>query len=47
MDFVEVYAVFFTILNVINQIKCGYLSTHIIFSIAIEIPILGRVFMLW
>lgn len=47
MDIIEGYALFFLVLNLINQVKLGYLSTHIIFSIALEIPILGRVFMLW
>lgn len=47
MDIIETYALFFLILNLINQIKFGCLSTHIIFSVALEIPILGRVFMLW
>ena len=47
MDFVETYALFFLFLNLINQIRFGCLSTHIIFSIALEIPILGRVFMFW
>ena len=47
MDIVEVYALFFLALNIINQIKFGCLSTHIIFSVALEIPIIGRVFMLW
>ncbi len=47
MDLIEAYVLFFLISNVINQIRFGYLSTHIIFSVALEIPILGRVFMLW
>ena len=47
MDLIEAYVLFFLISNVINQIRFGYLSTHIIFSEALEIPILGRVFMLW
>ncbi len=47
MDLVEIYALIFLILNIINQVKSGYLSTHIIFSVALEIPILGRVFMFW
>lgn len=47
MDIIETYALFFLILNLVNQIKFGCLSTHIIFSLALEIPILGRVFMLW
>ncbi len=47
MDFVEIYTLLFLALNLINQLKLGYLSTHIICSIAIEIPILGRVFMWW
>lgn len=47
MDLIEIYALFFLLLNIVNQIKLGYLSTHIFISIALEIPILGRVFMLW
>ena len=47
MDLIEIYALFFLILNLVNQIKYVHLSTHIIFSIALEIPIIGRVFMLW
>ena len=47
MDFVEFYALVFLLLNIINMIKFRKLLTHIIFSIALEIPILGRVFMLW
>lgn len=47
MDIIEIYALFFLILNLINQIKFGCLSTHIILSVALEIPVLGRVFMLW
>ncbi len=47
MDFIEGYALFFLVLNLINQIRFKCLSTHIICSIILEIPILGRVFMLW
>lgn len=47
MDYIEIYAIFFLILNVVNQIRFGCLYTHLIFSIALEIPILGRVFMIW
>lgn len=47
MDFIEFYLLIFLILNVINMIEKGCLSTHIIFSVALEIPILGRVFMWW
>ena len=47
MDYIEAYALFFLILNVINQVKFGCLYTHIIFSLALEIPIIGRVFMMW
>ncbi len=47
MDFIEGYALFFLVLNLYNQLRFGCLSTHIIFSIILEIPILGRVFMLW
>lgn len=47
MDLIELYVIIFLILNLVNMIKSGYLSTHIILSIALEIPIIGRVFMLW
>lgn len=47
MDVVEIYTLFFLFLNLVNQIRFGCLSTHIICSILLEIPILGRVFMLW
>ncbi len=47
MDLIEIYALFFLLLNIVNQIKLGHLSTHILISIALEIPILGRVFMFW
>ena len=47
MDYIEIYAIFFLILNVANQIRFGCLYTHLIFSMALEIPILGRVFMIW
>lgn len=47
MDLVKLYIILFLILNLLNMIRNGYLSTHIIFSLALEIPILGRVFMWW
>ena len=47
MDLIEAYTVFFLVLNVINQVKFGCLYTHIILSVALEIPIVGRVFMFW
>lgn len=47
MDIIECYALLFLLLNIINQIKFGCLSTHIIFSVLLEIPVIGRVFMLW
>ncbi len=47
MDFIEAYTAFFLILNITNQIKKGNLYTHVFFSVIIEIPILGRIFMLW
>jgi len=47
MDLIECYALFFLFLNLVNQVRFGCLSTHIIFSLALEIPIIGRVFMLW
>jgi hypothetical protein len=47
MDIIECYAALFLLLNIVNQIKFGRLSTHILFSIMLEIPILGRVFRLW
>ncbi len=47
MDFIQFYVLLFLFLNMINMIRCGYLSTHIIFSLALEIPIVGRIFMWW
>ncbi len=47
MDLIESYTLFFLILNIANQIKFGCLYTHVFFSVALEIPIIGRVFMLW
>ncbi len=47
MDFIRFYALLFLVLNILNMIRNGYLSTHIIFSVALEIPIIGRIFMLW
>ena len=47
MDFIRFYALLFLVLNILNMIRNGYLSTHIIFSVALEIPIIGRIFMWW
>ena len=47
MDFIKFYALLFLCLNIINMIRRGHLSTHIIFSVALEIPIIGRIFMWW
>lgn len=47
MDLIETYTLFFLILNVVNQARFGCLYTHIFLSVALEIPIIGRVFMLW
>lgn len=47
MDFVKFYILIFLILNLLNMIRNGYLSTHIIFSLALEIPIVGRIFLWW
>ncbi len=47
MDFIRFYALMFLVLNILNMIRSGYLSTHIIFSVALEIPIIGRIFMWW
>ena len=47
MDFIEIYATFFLILNIANQVKKGNLYTYIFLSLTLEIPILGRIFMFW
>ena len=47
MDIIEIYVLIFLLLKIANMIKYGCLYTHILLSIAIEIPIIGRVFRLW
>ena len=47
MDLIEAYTIIFLLLNIVNQVRFGCLYTHVIFSVALEIPIIGRVFMLW
>lgn len=47
MDFIQFYIMLFLVLNLLNMIRNHKLSTHIIFSVALEIPIIGRIFMWW
>ena len=47
MDIIEIYVLAFLLLKIANMIKYGCLSTHILLSVVIEIPIIGRVFRLW